>query len=264
MLRSLGCQGRYLNGHGLLFHLTNTIRSPTIDLEDYLARRPIFLPFTEGPPFCTEVEVDFFWFPGMAKSQAQKSIASLHQAAGKMGLVPLLEISSKATSSLGVALSAFNLRLMTLERYVLSVECAFQGSKVFEQGGPFIDLYTSTSREAKTDPRIRDSGELVSYNFFGEEFPRFPGTAFYNWLYLRALMQNPQVADKLTSYAGYTDIAFNPKKSWNCQARAAAVFVALNKVGILEEVVASKNAFLEAMGEPRANVGAGQMSLGFE
>jgi hypothetical protein len=229
-----------------------------------LAKRPIFMPLYDGPPYCTEVEVEFCWYPGMVQSQAQKSIASLHQAAGKNGLVPLLEISSKATSSLGVALSAFNLCLRTPGGYTLSVECAFQGSKVFERGGPFIDLYTSTSREAKTDPRIRNSGEIVSFSFFGEEFPAFPVTAFYDWLYLRALIQNPQVADKLTSYIGYTDIAFNPKKSSNCQARAAAVFVALNKIGILKEAVASKDAFLDVLGEPSANVGASQMSLGFE
>ena len=35
------------------------------------------------------------------------------------------------------------------------------------------------------------------------------------------------------AYDAFTDIEFNPDKSLNCQARAAAMFVALNREGLI-------------------------------
>ena len=45
-------------------------------------------------------------------------------------------------------------------------------------------------------------------------------------------------------YDAFTDIEFNPKKSINCQAQAAAVYVSLEKQGLLLEALKSKEAFL--------------------
>src|SRR5262249_52261698 len=151
-----------------------------------MARRPVFRPVLSGPPFVEEVILDFDWYPGFAKSQAQKSIASLHAAAQEKGLGPVLEISSKSDTALGVALSAFNLMLQFGDRS-MSVEVAFQGSKVFEHGGPFHDLYSASSRDAKTDERLRSSGQLIGFNLLGDEWPTEPRTCFYDWLYIKAL-----------------------------------------------------------------------------
>ena len=67
-----------------------------------------------------------------------KSVDSLHAAALKLpGISRVLEVSSKSREELGVALSAFNLTFTTLKHNrTFSVECAYQGSKVFERGGP--------------------------------------------------------------------------------------------------------------------------------
>ena len=112
----------------------------------------------------------------------------------------------------------------------MSVECAYQGSKVFENGGPYHALYEVSSREAKKDPRLRNSGEVIAFDFFGERFPIEPQTVFYNWLYITALSQkDSHVVEELKDFEGFSDIVFNPKNSINCQARAVAVFVALNQ-----------------------------------
>ncbi len=150
-------------------------------------------------------------------------------SAANKGISPVLEISSKSPNALGAALSAFNLRLEIDDGRVLPVECAFQGSKVFRNGGPYNDLYERSGRDAKTDQRLKNSGELIAFNLAGEYFPLRPTTAFYDWLFLRALHENQDLAGQLFSYKGFTDIAFNPEKSVNCQARSAALFVALNK-----------------------------------
>lgn len=189
-----------------------------------MARRPIFLPYSSSP-YVEEKNIEFQWYPGFAKSQAQKSIKSLHE---RSGISPILEISGKSTERLGVSLSAFNLSIR-IKNTSMPVECAYQGSKVFKKGGPYTDLYSRSSREAKTDPRLRNSGELIAFKFCGEDFPIKPQTGFYNWLYIQALGQNQNLARELENFQGFSDIAFNPKRSINCQARAAALFVSLSR-----------------------------------
>lgn len=208
-----------------------------------MAKRPIFIPTSNRLPFVKELMVNFEWHSGLAKTQAQKSIASLHKSAAISKIDPILEISSKSANHLGVYLSAFNLMLQVNgER--LSVECAYQGSKVFENGGPYTDLYYASSRDAKTDERLRNSGDFVGYEFFGETFPDKPVTAFYDWLYLTALSQNSNLAEQLFAFQGFSDIVFNPDKSLNCQARAAALFVSLQQNEELEHALKDKDYYI--------------------
>ena len=204
-----------------------------------MAKRPIFTPNFSGFPYVDTIDIEFKWHPGFAKSQLQKSIASLHAAAEKLNKIsPILEISSKSTSRLGVSLSAFNLSLKTSNGQRMNVECAYQGSKVFENGGPYHELYSVSSREAKTEDRLRNSGELVAFNFCGEDFPIEPKTAFYDWLYITALRQQEMdMMKELEVFQGFSDIVFNPNRSINCQARAAALFVSLSKNGLMDEQI---------------------------
>ena len=207
-----------------------------------MAKRPIFLPYKEYP-FIRELIIEFEWYPGFAKSQAQKSIASQHRAAIAKGISRILEISSKSFDPLGISLSAFNLKVTPKNGPGMTVECAFQGSKVFQYSGPYHDLYKVSSIEAKKDPRIRNSGDLVAFNFHGESFPITPVTAFYDWIYMTALSQNPKLSKDLLNFEAFSDIAFNPQKSLNCQARAAALFVALNMCGEIEKALQDKKHF---------------------
>lgn len=221
-----------------------------------MAKRPVFVPHLQRFPFVEEVEIEFTWFPGFSKSQAQKSIASLHAEAAERGLSPILEISSKSTEPLGNELSAFHLMLNCAGNRRMSVECAFQGSKVFEDGGPYTDLYTVTSREARTDARLRSSGNLIAFRLLGEDFPATPVTAFYDWLYLSALRQNPALSAALFNYRAFSDIAFNPERSVNCQARSAALAVSLAHTAELDRAVADKAYYLRLMTGENARVGA--------
>ncbi len=212
-----------------------------------MAKRPIFIPDFNGFPYVDTVDIEFKWHPGFAKSQMRKSIASLHAAAEKLNKVsPILEISSKSMLPLGVSLSAFNLLLEIPNGQQINVECAYQGSKVFENGGPYHELYSVSSREAKTDDRLRNSGELVAFNFCGEDFSIEPKTAFYDWLYITALSQNEtDLVRELEMFQGFSDIVFNPNRSINCQARAAALFVSLSKNELInEQMLQDKDRYL--------------------
>lgn len=212
-----------------------------------MAVRPVFLPSADGALLVRTHMVEFQWFPGMAVSQAQKSIDALHSVArSKLNIPRILEISSKSRESLGVQLSAFNLKIRTV-RYQreFSLECAYQASKVFERGGPFTDLLTKTSIEAKKDPRLNQCGRLVRFQFFGIDWELEPRTAFYDWLYLNALYKQPELAEQVLTYGAFTDIAFNPERSINCQAYAAALYVSLHERGLLTpELLKDKAAYL--------------------
>ena len=152
-----------------------------------MARRLVFVP-DSGRPYVSELSLDFEQHSGSSIQQKQRSIASLHASyAAKFPSSRVLEVSSKSERDLGVHLSAFNLMIEHPGRGSYSVECAFQASKVFEHGGPFVDLFDVSSRAAKTDRRLRASGKLVGFKYFAHEFPLEPKTYFYDWLYASAL-----------------------------------------------------------------------------
>lgn len=214
-----------------------------------MASRPIYIPQKSGDVMVRTESVQFDWFPGMAASQKQKSVEALHDAAKGRGMCSRpLEVSSKSQASVGVALSAFNLSGSSPQQRRFTVETAFQSSKVFEFGGPFRDLLYGTSREAKQDPRLKDSGRLLSFDFFGTDWSLEPKTAFYDWLYIKTLVKNPDLVDDIVGYDSFTDIEFNPAKSINCQAYSVALFVALQWRNLLTEALLDKGSFLELAG----------------
>ena len=214
-----------------------------------MAERPVYIPQFEGDLMVKTVFVDFEWFPGLAVSQKQKSVAALHEAIVAAGLARRpLEVSSKSPLVPGVALSAFNLSGTSPSGRTFTVETAFQSSKVFELGGPYRDLLYSTSRVAKKDLRIQESGRLIEFNFFGDVWPLEPKTAFYDWVYIKTLAKNSTLIEELPLYDAFTDIEFNPKRSINCQAYSLSLFRSLEARGILEQALQSKQAFLELAG----------------
>mgnify|MGYP001745387880 FL=1 len=147
-----------------------------------MARRPVFVPDSDKP-YVSEVSLDFEYFLGSSIQQKQRSVASLHASyVARFPSSRVLEVSSKSERDIGVQLSAFNLMIEYPGRGSYSVECAFQASKVFLHGGPFVDLFNASSRAAKTDRRLRESGELVGFKYLTDQFPLDPKTYFYDWL----------------------------------------------------------------------------------
>lgn len=194
-------------------------------------------------PFIQQMPVEFEWYGGFSLAQKRRCIASLHRAyASNHPGDRLLEISSKSPDGFGVSLSAFNLTL-ELGSKVVPVECAFQGSKVFEEGGPYEDLLEVSPKDAKRDPRLRESGMLVAFELAGERYPLEPKDAFYNWLWISALCQHEDLARGALAYDAFTDIEFNPQRSINCQAIAAALYVSLARAVKLEEALRGFRSF---------------------
>lgn len=226
-----------------------------------MAVRPIFVPRISGKSLVDKIDIDFMWVAGLAKAQKQKCIRCLHEAAARRGIERPLEISSKSEAPDGVLLSAFNLPLNLSTGIRTRVENVFQGSKVFRDGGPFVDLLGASPLHAKTDRRLCSSGEVIGFRLDGCDWPAWPRTAFYDWVYLTALRQSPNLARFLLGFDGFTDIEFNPQRSINCQAASAALFVALSKRGEIDAVMTDKEAFLERLGGAMNSDGFRQTSL---
>ena len=192
-----------------------------------MSKRPVYIPSDKKDIFVESVDIEFTWFPGFAKTQKQKSITSLHESIREtLGINEILEISSKSENRLGVLSSAFNLEL-SIANISSTVESLFQGSKVFERGGPFVDIYNKSSLDAKRDPRTKSSGKLKYFIFDEKKWDLQED--FYSWLYINGLLQNEEVKEKITKFNAFTDIEFNPKKSLNCQAKSAAIFTSVTR-----------------------------------
>jgi len=202
-----------------------------------MATRPVFLPHNR-PPYCTVYNAEFTYNGGFAVSQKQKNIIAIHNSFHD--IFPdkkVLEISSKSMQEGGTGLSAFHLL-----KYVPSlgksvpVENVFQSGKVFKNGGPYSDLLLVTPKEAKRDERLRTGGALTAFRFEGKNYPIQPQTAFYDYIYINALLENEDLAKIVLEYDAFTDVEFNPQKSINCQAKAAALFVSIHRSGLLDSL----------------------------
>jgi len=214
-----------------------------------MAKRPLFVPMSHGDLLVRTIFVEFHWYAGFSVKQKQRTINSFHENAYLLdGISNILEVSSKSEDELGVSLSAFNLKGKTKKyKDEFTVETLFQSSKVFKSGGPYRDLLCKTSLEAKKDNRIKSSGCLLEFNLFGEVWGLEPKTAFYDYIYIKTLLENPSLMDEILQYDAFTDIEFNPDKSINCQAYSVALFKALSLRGLMPQSVSNKDTFLSTI-----------------
>lgn len=214
-----------------------------------MANRPVFVAI-ERAPFYRAIVTEFEWSGGFALSQSRKNIAALHASFKRRSVGKnVLEISSKSPDEIGVNASAFNLmKLVPSMGRSVPMECIFQSSKVFASAGPFPELLTASPRDAKRDPRIAGGGRLRAFRFEGVEYPLTSDVGFYDYIYINALLENPEIAAKLQEYDAFTDIVFNPEKSRNCQARSAAIYVSLQRLGKLD-ALSSFESFIKEVNE---------------
>ena len=183
-----------------------------------MAKRPAF--FVRQGKVISEM-YSFEWYPGFSVSQKQKSVKSLHHAIIEADAnAKPLEISTKSEEAVGIKLSAFHLKIKDN-----TLENIFQSAKVFERGGPYPDLLDVPPKEAKRDERLRRSGNLKAFRYQNEDFPLVPQTVFYDFIYLTAVKESFAIEEinAVSGYNYFTDIEFNPAKSINTQARAAAI-----------------------------------------
>ncbi|MFT6458169.1 DUF6977 family protein [Pseudophaeobacter arcticus] len=195
-----------------------------------MAVRPIFIPRAAHGPLVEELPLQINWHGGFAVSQKQKNIEALHLKACEHGIQPVLEISTKSPNEVGRRLSAFSLKIEVYGA-MKSLESVYQSSKVFANSGQHEQLMDLDPYQAKKEVRRLGSGPITAFRFLDQEFPTEPMNAFYDWLYIRAIVPHEQWLRKNLHFAAYSDIEFTPSKSVNCQGRAVAEFHALSMRG---------------------------------
>lgn len=201
-----------------------------------MATRPAWS-VIDGAIICQKYE--FSWNSGFSIPQKQKNVKALHQAIKDSSNETALEVSSKGCDPVGKSLGAFSLKSNGIY-----LENIFQASKKYELGGPFLDLLDVTPKEAKRDERHHISGNLVSFVKAGVEWSLDPKTAFYDYIYIKALVENFGQDLILSKYDWFTDIEFNQKESINCQARAVAIYKLLQKENLFN-VMRDRNKWLQ-------------------
>ena len=209
-----------------------------------MANRPYFQIGNGIDNFYKEETCDFKFYSGFALSQKQKSVKSFHEEIlKKYPNVKILEVSRSSENPIGVSLSAFNLQYYNTDGKKYPVECVFQSSKVFSNGKQYVDLLNKTARDAKKDERLKTSGNLTKFSLNNEDWELEPKTYFYDYIYLSALNKNKKLCEQLMEFDVFTDIEFNPQKSFNCQARSVAIAVTLLKNNLLDKFLNDKNLF---------------------
>ena len=184
---------------------------------------------TEIQPYKEEI-ITFDYVKGLAFSQKQKNVASFHSAIQKQyPSARILEVSTKSLISLGVSLSAFNLKLDGIP-----IESIFQSSKVFSDGTQFLELMHLPPKEAKQFIASTNKGNLQYFRYRNMIFPLEPHSLFYDYLYITALNQAKTTSIELMNFDIFTDIEFNEKKQINCQARSCAIYSYLLKSNSLD------------------------------
>lgn len=159
---------------------------------------------------------------------------SIKQYGQIQGLDPtdkILEVSSACQDYLGKGLSALTMTIMSPVG-ICSVESLYQGSKLFELGGPYTDLYLKKPYVARNDPRLKGSGRVIGYSYFNDYWPESPVIGLYTWLYFNAYRSlDPSLQFQIEQYSYYSDIFYNGNQQVNTPARSLAISIALCELG---------------------------------
>ncbi len=203
-------------------------------------------------PYAKEISVTFPWSNKSKQQNVQAVLDSFHDVYPD---VSALEVSLAASRPEGIHAAAMKLplHLDAMEQDV-PVGIVYEASKVFENGGPYVDLLQCSRQKVQKDPRLQQSGKCIRYCLQGTEFSMEPHPyAFFNWLYGCALRQNPEKTDDILKYRAFSDLDLgSTKKDRNSPARAAAVYAGLAAAGKLDCLDSYEAFVAETCTEPAA------------
>lgn len=199
-----------------------------------MANRPIFIPQIKTAGVII-LNLDFTWHAGMATSQKQKSIRSLHEKAlAQKRIHRILEISTKSEEELGKKTSAFSLKIETKEG-VFSLESVYHASKIFPVVGAQKQWMQLSARQSKKESqKFQDQyGKPIGFCIEDTEYFGKSHKLGFTYMYFQALkLKDQEEINELCLFDAFTDINFLPQKGGNCQAHAAALFVSLRNNGV--------------------------------
>ena len=214
-----------------------------------MATRPVFVPDTDpgSPRLVHEQEVDFQWLPGRTAQHKKANIAKLHAAARHRSLTPLLHVTSESDDPLGALVSVVNLAVEVDNSFLVPLEAAFQGSRIFTGGGPFTDMFRMRLEEIAADPRLTESGKHIGFRFRNLEWGLKSGTMFYDWLVVNSIHRYPKLRSGIRRFKGFTEVDCRGGGQAVCHARSCALYVALTEKKLIDGVIQDQDLFITTL-----------------
>lgn len=208
-----------------------------------MARRLYFIPKSSYQGLILEKSVYFPEIRGEKEHSMKKTMETMHhviraqESGGR-----ILEVSPYG-GAIGKACTPWLLKLSTKDGESLPVAALYEAAKVFEFGGPYEDLRNKRPESVLGDPRLKNSGDLMGFHFEKEAFTTTPRHKFFDYLYIRALKEREDLKEALLKAEIVTDITYQMSSMYLSPARSVSYFISLCKEGLLEEVLASSEAF---------------------
>ncbi len=155
----------------------------------------------------------------------------------------ILEISGGSRMRLGNALQGSRLNLTLSSKRTACVNAILLGSQRFSRGGPYVDLYEKSFYDASLDLRLKTMSRLLDYRFGRTVWPVESGRYFYEWLFLKAIHENKELASQLIQYRAFSNVTMNTRFFPFNEARSAALYVLLHHRNLLKKALSSQNSF---------------------
>ena len=162
-----------------------------------------------------------------------------HDPAGPPANLRVLEISSRSDDPLGRSLSAMRLRADdTDSERRLPVESIYQAAKCYGEGGPDEAPLPNGFDAKRRDRDRRAGGALTGFEHAETFWPAASGSAFYDRIWIKAagVAEATHPSLGLHRYDAFSDQFHRPGQAVACQARAAAMFVGLDRAGKRDRV----------------------------
>lgn len=155
-----------------------------------------------------------------------------------------LDVSTKGLDPLGNALSAFSLRSNNtlLETHYQSLKITKCDNKSHPEWCD-IETYkhTKTVYKVKRQPKLRTG--ILGFDLEGKKYPLTESVHIYNYIYVKALLNNKKLIDEAKNYTFFYDSAFNYTRCYATQARAITLAILLDKLNILEKACVNYETF---------------------
>jgi hypothetical protein len=182
---------------------------------------------------------DIKWVSGLALTQKQQNIETLHYAiSDRFSVEPdrILEVSTKSKTEIGRLLSSFNITLK-INDHDYAFESVYQSSKVFQDGifdtlqhEEWLKLDGYEAKKRSQEIKL----PLVEFKFNQRSFSLEPKTMFFDWLYISCIKRY-DLSFLINQYDYFTDIEFNPEKMVSTQANALCKYKWLIEHNLVEE-----------------------------
>ncbi len=132
-------------------------------------------------------------------------------------------------------------------------------ARTYRDNFPDVEFIEADIKDLDLD--VLPEVDVLHAGFPCQIWPLEPVTAFYDSLYVNALLQHDNLASAVLDFDAFTDIEFNPKKSINCQAFSAALYCALKWRGLLDNAAQDRERFLQTYKSGEIYAGPSQASL---